>query len=253
MTLVSHPHSQSAPPAGGVKAPPRAGAASRPLLTLPEQIAEAIFTAIAHGEYAPGERVFEETLAEHFAVSRGPVREALRILERDCVVRIVPNKGVHVTQLSIKEVGELFEIRRDLVGAMVRRLAPGNDTLIAQLDAEVGELEILAKQPGASDAYVAASYRISRLLADGCGNQRLAEIMTILARQTRRYSQLGLQTAARRKASARLWRATLDALKAGEMNAAATAIESLIDASRQEAVKQLQAASRPDLTKDIVQ
>jgi DNA-binding GntR family transcriptional regulator len=253
MTLVSRPHSQAAPPTAGVKAPPRAGAACRPLLTLPEQIAEAIFTAIAHGEYAPGERVFEETLAGHFAVSRGPVREALRILERDCVVRIVPNKGVHVTQLSIKEVGELFELRRDLVGAMVRRLPAGKDTLIVQLDAEVDELEVLAKQPGTADAYVAISYRISRLLANGCGNQRLAEILAILARQTRRYSQLGLQTAARRKASARLWRATVVALKAGEMNAAATAIEGLIDASRQEAIRQLQTASSPDLIKDIVQ
>ena len=113
---------------------------------------------------------------------------------------------------------------------------------------------VLAKQPGAADAYVATSYRLSRLLADGCGNQRLAEIMATLARQTRRYSQLGLQTAARRKASARLWRATLDALKAGEMNAAATAIESLIDASRQEAVKAVAGGlAAPTLTKDIVQ
>jgi hypothetical protein len=43
------------------------------------------------------------------------------------------------------------------------------------------------------------------------------------------------------------------ALKAGEMNAAATAIEGLIDASRQEAIRQLQTASSPDLIKDIVQ
>ena len=97
-------------------------AAGRQLMTLPEQIAERIFAAIANGEYAPGERIREETLAEQFEVSRGPVREALRILEKDSVVRILPNRGAHVTQLSIKEVGDIFEIRRDLVGAMVRRL-----------------------------------------------------------------------------------------------------------------------------------
>ena len=59
---------------------PRLRAASRQLQTLPEQIAERIFGAIAAGEYAPGERIREETLAEQFEVSRGPVREALRIL-----------------------------------------------------------------------------------------------------------------------------------------------------------------------------
>ena len=222
-------------------------------MTLPEQIAERIFAAIANGEYAPGDRIREETLTEQFEVSRGPVREALRILEKDSVVRILPNRGAFVTQLSIKEVSDIFEIRRDLVGAMVRRLDHRDDAFIARIDAEVRELETLAKEPGAGDAYLAASYRLSRLLADGCGNERLAEIVGSLARQTRRYSKLGLATAARRKESARVWRAMLKALKAGDVNAAASAIENLIDASRQEAVRQLQTAESLNTTKDILQ
>ena len=81
--------------------PPRAKLAGRQLMTLPEQIAERIFTAIAGGEYAPGERIREEALADEFEVSRGPVREALRILEKDSVVRILPPLNVeekHVTE-----------------------------------------------------------------------------------------------------------------------------------------------------------
>jgi DNA-binding GntR family transcriptional regulator len=225
---------------------------SRQLMSLPEQIAEHIFTAIASGEYAPGDRIREETLTERYEVSRGPVREALRILEKDSVVRILPNRGAHVTQLSIQEVSDLFEIRRHLVGAMLRRLSPRADTVIAPIDAEVRELEALAKEPGVNDAYLACSYRLSRLLADASGNERLAEILGSLARQTRRYSALGLATAARRKASARSWRAMLDALKAGNVDAAAAAIENLIDASRTEAVRQLQAAAT-HRTKDVLQ
>ena len=225
---------------------------SRQLMSLPEQIAEHIFTAIASGEYAPGDRIREETLTERYEVSRGPVREALRILEKDSVVRILPNRGAHVTQLSIQEVSDLFEIRRHLVGAMVRRLPPRAGAFIAPIDAEVRELEALAKEPGVNDAYLACSYRLSRLLADASGNERLAEILGSLARQTRRYSALGLATAARRKASARSWRAMLDALKAGNVDAAAAAIENLIDASRTEAVRQLQAAAT-HRTKDVLQ
>src|SRR4030095_3963046 len=101
----------------------RGKAGNRQLMTLPEQIAERIFTAIADGEYAPGDRIREEVLAEQFEVSRGPVREALRILEKDAVVRILPNRGAHVTQLSIQEVSDLFEIRRKLSGATVARLS----------------------------------------------------------------------------------------------------------------------------------
>jgi DNA-binding GntR family transcriptional regulator len=235
--------SVAAPKASGAEGEAlRVRPAARQLMTLPEQIAEHIFTAIASGEYAPGDRIREEALAEEFEVSRGPVREALRILEKDSVVRILPNRGAHVTQLSIKEVSDIFEIRRNLIGAMVRSLSHRDAAFSAQLDAEVRELEALAREPGAGEAFITVSSRIGRLLAECSGNERLAEILGSLARQTRRYSKLGLATAARRKESARTWRAMLKALAAGDTEAAAAAIENLIDASRREAVRQLQAA-----------
>ena len=72
------------------------------------------------------------------------------------------------------------------------------------------------RSPARGEAYLAASFRLGRVLADGSGNERLAEILGSLARQTRRYSKLGLATAARRKESARTWRAMAEALKAGD-------------------------------------
>ncbi|RZL89300.1 MAG: GntR family transcriptional regulator [Variovorax sp.] len=248
MNAVKNPGEvvQAASGAEGEAPPMRIRPAGRQLMTLPEQIAERIFAAIANGEYLPGERIREEMLAEQFEVSRGPVREALRILEKDSVVRILPNRGAHVTQLSIKEVGDIFEIRRDLVGATVRRMGDRNSALIAGLEAEVRELETLAKEPGAGDAYLEASFHLGRVLADSSGNERLAEILGSLVRQTRRYSMLGLATVARRKESARIWRAMLESLKAGDPNGAAAAVESLIDSSRQEAVRRLQAQGRAD-------
>ncbi|MDM0019139.1 GntR family transcriptional regulator [Variovorax saccharolyticus] len=212
----------------------------RQLQTLPEQIAERILTSIAQGEYAPGDRIREESVAECFEVSRGPVREALRILEKDSVVCILPNRGAHVTQLSIKEVGDIFEIRRDLVGAMVRRFGRRSDDFLARIATEVGELERLARVDDAGHAFLAVSHRIAGLLAACSGNERLTQILASLARQTRRYAKLGLATAARRKESARTWRAVLEALEAGDADRAAAAIESLIDASRDEAIRQLQ-------------
>ncbi|MFM0176248.1 GntR family transcriptional regulator [Paraburkholderia sediminicola] len=241
--------------ASGVKAeaPRMRARLGRQLMTLPEQIAEHIFAAIEHGEYAPGERIREEALAEQFEVSRGPVREALRILEKDSVVDIVPNRGAHVTQLAIKEVRDIFEIRRDLIGAMVRRLDRRNTSFIASIAAGVRELETLVKEPGAGDAYLAVSDRLACLLAEGAGNERLAAILGSLARQTRRYSRLGLATAARRQQSALTWRMFLKTLTAGEVGSAVAALESLIDASMQEAVRQLQAAGNVARTKDLLQ
>lgn len=162
-----------------------AGARQRTVLpglqTLPEQIAERIYAAIVAGDYQPGERIREEELAESFGVSRGPVREALRILERDSVVRVVPNRGAHVTPLSAKELSEIFEIRRVLAGAMVRRLGEAHPALLARFGEQVAQLEQLAAGPDPA-AYVATSVELSLTLAQASGNERLAQIMRSLAR-----------------------------------------------------------------------
>ena len=234
--------SKAAPPAPAVAPSARTVAVGRQLMTLPEQIAERIFSAIASGEYAPGERIREEALAEQFAVSRGPVREALRILEKDSVVRILPNRGAHVTQLSIKEVDDIFEVRRKLYGAMIGRLEQDEAAHLATvIDADIRALDALAQTSDGAAAYFETSFRINGVLREACGNDRLAEILNSLARQTLRYTQLGLATPARRKESARNWRAMQRAMKAGNLDSAAGAAEQLIEDSRREAVKQLAA------------
>ena len=234
--------SQPAASAKTEAAPTRSKSAGRQLLTLPEQIAENVFDDIANGVYAPGDRVREETLADQFQVSRGSVREALRILEKDSVVRILPNKGAHVTQLSIKEVSDIFEIRRKLSAAMISRLTVEEAARLATLiDADVRALDAQAQDPEAGGDYAATSFRLSRLLREACSNERLAEILASLSRQTLRYTQLGLATPARRKESVRNWRALHKALKSGQLDVAADAVEKLIEDSQREAVRQLEA------------
>ncbi|MDM0019125.1 GntR family transcriptional regulator [Variovorax saccharolyticus] len=221
---------------------PSAKPALRQLQTLPEQIAERIFESIANGDYGPGDRIREEALSEQFEVSRGPVREALRILEKDAVVRILPNRGAHVTQLSIKEVADIFEIRRTLSGAMIARLSVDDAArLAAAIDADVRTLDALAQEPDGSAEYFQTSYRLSRTLREACSNERMGEILASLSRQTLRYTQLGLATPARRKESARNWRVMQKAMKAGNVQAAAEAAEKLIEDSKREAIKQLEA------------
>lgn len=228
---------------------PRAAIArssARQLLSLPDQIAEHIFAAISTGEYAPGDRIREEVLAERFEVSRGPIREALRILEKDAVVRILPNRGAHVTQLSIPEVEDIFEIRRTLNGVMHARLSAEEAmALAAIIEGDVRKLETLAQDVD-GHAYAETIFRLGGVIRDACTNRRLADILAALARQTLRYTQLGLATAVRRKQSARNWRTLLKAMKAGNPDGAAYAIENLIDDSRREAVRKLQARAAAD-------
>jgi DNA-binding GntR family transcriptional regulator len=65
--------------------------------SLSEQIAAQLSERIVTGLYAPGQRIMEQAIAAEFAVSRGPVREALRLLERDGLVTILPRRGAQIT------------------------------------------------------------------------------------------------------------------------------------------------------------
>ena len=93
-----------------------------PTLSLPEQIAHSIGTAIIGGEYEAGTRILEQEVASRFQVSRGPVREALRRLAADGLIEHWPHRGAVVRRLGEREIRELFLIRIELE-ALAARLA----------------------------------------------------------------------------------------------------------------------------------
>src|SRR5687767_11274235 len=83
-------------------------------------------------------------------VSRGPVREALRILERDGLVQINARRGAQVTQLDIDEVNDLFEVRASLIGLAARLAAERRDPqLIARMRASLERLAEVARKADA--------------------------------------------------------------------------------------------------------
>ena len=72
---------------------------------------------------APGERLVESDLTTRFAVSRGPIREALRRLAAEGFIEHVPNRGAVVRRLSPREISELFQIRTELEALAARSAA----------------------------------------------------------------------------------------------------------------------------------
>ncbi|MES3000842.1 MAG: GntR family transcriptional regulator [Pseudomonadota bacterium] len=210
------------------------------LQTMPEQLAERIYALIVAGRYPPGARIREEEMSEIFGVSRGPVREAVRILERDSVVRVLPNKGAQVTLLSARELDNIFEIRRVLAGAMVRRLGAPQPALEARFKSGVEQLERLAADADAGP-YVAVSVNLLLTLAQASGNGMFASVLRSLARQSWRYTQLALTDPRRRLQSAKNWRKLFEAIVRGESELAVQAMEKLVDDARQGALKRLQA------------
>jgi len=218
--------------------PAEAGPLTR---SLPEQIAARISDRILSGDYAPGQRIMEQALAAEFEVSRGPIREALRLLEKDGLVTILARRGAQVTKLSIDEVCEIFDVRAVLNGLRDRQIAedPQRDLLLPQLESEVARLARAADDPTAADEYVETVGRLNRLLNRAVANRRLSTFLASLEKQTIRYSRLGLSTPERRRQSIASWERLVAAVRAGDGAAAEAAARERVHNSRDAAIHAL--------------
>lgn len=127
--------------------------------SLRERLAVDIRQAILGGEFPPDSVLPETTLAKRYGVSRGPIRDALGVLEREGLIVSPPNRRARVVNLSLRDVEEIYSLRRVLETLAAHR-APHNIT-----EPELDELEgILGQMRAALDA--AEYVRISRLDAD---------------------------------------------------------------------------------------
>ncbi|WP_158970916.1 GntR family transcriptional regulator [Chachezhania sediminis] len=94
----------------------------RPLTTA-EQIADAVGAMIVDGTLVPHERIGEEKLADLYHVSRGPVRDAFRVLEKRRLVEIIPRRGAFVRPVTRDSIADLFNVRNTLAGMAAAHVA----------------------------------------------------------------------------------------------------------------------------------
>ncbi len=84
---------------------------------LRKQVYEVLRKAILSGKLKPGEKITEVEIADKLNVSRTPVREAIRMLELEELIAIIPQRGVFVAGIkSIKEINDIFQVRSELEG-----------------------------------------------------------------------------------------------------------------------------------------
>lgn len=137
-------------------------------LTIAEQLKQLIYA----GKFKPGERLNEALLAGRMGTSRGPVREAIRILAGTGLVTAVKNRGVHVRQISVSEMLEIYDLRA-LVFSFAAEQAVNNVT-----DEHRRRFELLLNQMDAaslaedSDAYYTLNIEFHELILILSGNER---------------------------------------------------------------------------------
>ena len=213
-------------------------------LSIAEQIAMQLAEEIVNDRLPPDSRIQEVGVATRFKASRGPVREALRILETSGLVQILPRRGAVVTKLSPGEVADLFEIRSVLFGLVATRLAQRHtDADLEAFRTRLDRLRGIAarKDDTATADFVEAVQEFGLTMSECSGSERLTSLVTMLFHQTLRYSRLGVSTWERRQDSVALWEQVIEHIRLGQSDQAEATARSIVRRSRAFAIKLLEA------------
>jgi DNA-binding GntR family transcriptional regulator len=180
---------------------------------------------ILAGDLASGARLNELAIASRLGVSRGPVREAVRLLERDGLVTSVVNQGAFVRQVSIEEASELYDLRAVVVGYACGSLAGSNaDARLAELEALVGRMDAAAAE-GAADAYYELNLRFHDRLMQMAERRRSAALYVTLVKEAHLFRRRALMSAAAMQASNAEHHEIIEALRRRDRAAAREAAE----------------------------
>lgn len=156
-------------------------------LPLRDVVFNTLRQAILKGELEPGERLMEIQLSERLGVSRTPIREAIRKLELEGLVLMIPRKGAEVAKISETSLREVLEVRRSLeeLAAELACQRIGERELLDLEEAEAAFAEAILKGDPMEIAESDEHYH--DLIYQATGNSRLVQILNNLREQMYRY------------------------------------------------------------------
>jgi len=191
---------------------------------LRQQVLEALREAIVTGELAPGQRITERSLIEMMGVSRTVIREALRQVEAEGLVEIIPHKGPVVRELSATDARDLYLIRGVLEGLAARLFAENaGPEMIGELKVALQDVERAYRGDDGQKA-LDAKTRFYDLLYGGGASENLNEMLNTVRARVWRWRAVGLthprRARARLEESLRNLRALVAAIEAGDGAAA---------------------------------
>lgn len=169
---------------------------------------------ILNGVYEEHEELKEATLGEKMGVSRTPVREALRQLELEGLVEIIPNKGARVTGITKKDIEDIYQIRYLLEGLSARWATEYiTEEQIEKMEETLYLTEFHAKKGNFTQVYELDS-QFHELMYEASGSKMLNHILTDFHMYVTRIRRTSLALDNRSKNSTEEHRAILDAIKA---------------------------------------
>lgn len=187
---------------------------------LRHSVTENIRNAIAVGHFAPGARLPERELCEMIGVSRTLVREALRQLESEGLIIIIPHCGPVVANLTINQAKGIYAVRTELEGLASELFAKNaSDAQRAILDQAFSELKV-ALTKSSSIERLKAKNHFYDCLVDGAGNEALGDTLRMLNSRVTLLRATSLKTPGRALESVKELENLVEALLSGEASAA---------------------------------
>lgn len=194
-----------------------------------DQIYYTVRNDIVRGEYPGGTFLTEAELCTQFSVSRTPVREALIRLSQDGFVQLIPNRGAVIPHVTITDIIDILHIRAANEGLAAYLVAKNaSEPAVKKLETSVAREEKLLSDDKADPLVISREdFEFHHLLADCCGNHRLAHILGIVDNQMHRFAHVSADTLALEtlSISVRYHRQVLDAIRDHDSAAARHAIE----------------------------
>ena len=205
--------------------------------SLTSVVQQEIERRILQGELAPGAKLIEAALAEALGVSRGPVREAFRMLEEAGLVKQEKNRGVFVRSIPLHEAMEIFDLRAMMDEAVGRRLAATiTPEQLRRVRAMVEAMEKAVKA-GDADSYHLLNLDFHDRLVEFSGNRKLTSIYRRLINELSLFRRMNLVDAKLLPISAGEHRAIVKAIAAGDPEAAGAAMRQHVMDSKERTLR----------------
>ena len=201
---------------------------------------QAIEQAILSGEYPQGAKLNEAALAEKLGVSRGPIREAFRMLDEAGLVRTEKNRGVFVRDISVMDATEIFDLRAAMEEWVGRQLARHiTQTQLQELNTLLQAMTQAVSDQRVDD-YHQLNLQFHDRLVEMTGNRRLRALYRKLIKELSLFRRLNLAGAGALPLSGQGHRQIVDAIHSGDAAAAGRVMAEHVQGSKQRTINNQQ-------------
>ncbi|RWA51909.1 GntR family transcriptional regulator [Cupriavidus sp. UYMSc13B] len=204
-----------------------------------DQIAVRLAGLITIDVIHAGQRLLEKDISEVLEVSRAPVREALRILERERLIEFRARRGAMVTEPNAQDLRDIYVVRDALFAILLRQLmeerADALDALFEQFMPRLGKAV-----DESVDAYISVTFLANMAMADLSSNRLVGELLNSISLRVLRYVRLGLASRpGSLENSFKTWRALQRAITRRDIDAVLETAHKRIGNSREAAIRAL--------------